>query len=149
MKLGNVAEAVGTGLFAGAAGTAAMTVSSTFEAKVRERGASTTPAQAAAKVLGVEPMDEASRIRFNSIVHWGYGTAWGSARGLLTAAGLSGPAASMAHFAVVWGSEQLILPALDVAPPVTQWGAKEIAIDAFHHFVYVTATSLAYSLLVR
>jgi hypothetical protein len=53
MKLGDVAEAVGKGLFAGAAGTAAMTVSSTLEAKLRGRGMSTTPAQAATKVLDV------------------------------------------------------------------------------------------------
>jgi hypothetical protein len=149
MKLGNVAEAVGKGLFAGAVGTAAMTASSTLEARLRGRGASTTPAQAAAKVLGVEPKDEASRMRFSNIVHWGYGIAWGGARGLLTAAGLSGPVATVAHFAIVWGSEQVMLPALEVAPPVTEWGAKEIAIDAFHHGVYATVTGIAYSLLDR
>jgi hypothetical protein len=149
MKLGDVAEAVGKGLFAGAAGTAAMTVSSTLEARLRGRGASTTPAQAAAKVLGVEPKDEASRIRFNNIVHWGYGIGWGSVRGLLAAAGLSGPAATAAHFGLVWGSEQVILPALDVAPPVTEWGVEEIAIDALHHVVYATGTGIAYSLLDR
>ena len=60
MKLGDIAAAVGKGLFAGAAGTAVMTASSTLEAKLRGRGASTTPAQAASKALGVEPKDEAS-----------------------------------------------------------------------------------------
>ena len=149
MKLKDVAEAVGKGLFAGAAGTAAMTVSSTLEARLRGRGASTTPAQAAAKVLGVEPKDEASRIRFNNIVHWGYGIGWGSVRGLLAAAGLSGPAATAAHFGLVWGSEQVILPALKVAPPITEWGVEEIAIDTLHHVVYVTGTGIAYSLLDR
>ena len=70
----------------------------------------------------------------------------GSVRRLLTTAGLSRAAASVAHFAVVWGSEQMILPALDVAPPVTEWGAKEIAIDTFH-VVYATVTGIAYSWL--
>jgi hypothetical protein len=28
-----------------------------------------------------------------------------------------------------------MLPALDVAPPITQWGSEEIAIDAWHHLV--------------
>ena len=50
MKLGDVAAAVGKGLFAGVAG---MTASSTLEAKLRGRAASSTPAQAAQKVLGV------------------------------------------------------------------------------------------------
>ena len=149
MKLGDVAAAVGKGLFAGVVGTAAMTASSTIEAKLRGRGSSSTPGQATAKVLGVEPVDEESEARFSNLVHWGYGTAWGGARGLLEAAGLSGPAATVAHFGAVWGSEQVMLPALDVTPPLTEWGAQEIAIDTFHHLVYVTATGLAYTLLDR
>jgi hypothetical protein len=27
------------------------------------------------------------------------------------------------------------------------WGAKEVAIDAFHHVVYATATGVAYRLI--
>jgi hypothetical protein len=46
---------LGRGLIVGLLGTAAMTVSSTAEAKLTGRGASTTPAAAAGKVLGVEP----------------------------------------------------------------------------------------------
>ena len=149
MKLGDVAAAVGKGLFAGVVGTAAMTASSTIEAKLRGRGSSSTPGQAVAKVLGVEPVDEESEARFSNLVHWGYGTAWGGARGLLEAAGLSGPAATAAHFGALWGSEQVMLPALDVTPPLTEWGAEEIAIDTFHHLVYVTATGVAYTLLDR
>ena len=120
MKLGDVAAAVGKGLFAGVAGTAAMTASSTLEAKLRGRGASSTPAQAAQKVLGVEPIDEGSEARFSNLVHWGYGTVWGGARVLLAAAGLSGPTVTAAHLGAVWGSEQKMLPALDVTPPLTE-----------------------------
>jgi hypothetical protein len=148
-RLGDVAAAVGKGLFAGVAGTVAMTVSSTLEMKLRNRPASTAPAQAAAKVLGVQPVDEEAQERFSNLVHWGYGTAWGGARGLIAAAGLSGPAATAAHLAAVWGSEQVMLSALDVAPPLTEWGAEEVAIDAFHHLVYAAATGVAYSLLDR
>ena len=148
-KLGDVASAVGKGLFAGAAGTAVMTVSSTLEMKLRNRAASSAPAKAAEKVLGVEPVDEAAQARFSNLVHWGYGTAWGGVRGLIAAAGLSGPAATAAHLAAVWGSEQVMLPALGVAPPFWEWGREEVAIDAFHHFVYAAATGIAYSLLDR
>ena len=149
MRLGDIAAAFGKGVFAGVAGTAAMTVSSTLEMKLRGRAASPTPARAAAKVLGVEPVDEGSEARFSNIVHWGYGTAWGGVRGLLSAAGLSGPAATAAHLGAVWGSEQVMLPTLGVTPPLTEWGAKEVAIDALHHLVYAGATGLAYSLLDR
>ena len=108
---------MGKGLFAGAVGTAAMTVSSTLEMRARGRTASTAPADAAGKVLGVEPKDEAGEARFASLVHWSYGTGWGAVRGLIGAAGLEGPAATAAHFGAVWGSEQVMLPALGVAPP--------------------------------
>jgi hypothetical protein len=149
MNLGEVAAAFGKGLFAGVAGTAAMTVSSTLEAKLRGRGASTAPAQAAAKVLGVEPVDEETMARFSNLVHWGYGTGWGGVRGLLAAAGLSGPAATAAHLGLLWGSEQVMLPILEVAPPLPKMGLKEAGVDALHHFVYAAATGITYSLLDR
>ncbi len=60
---------------------------------------------------------------------------------------MPGAAATAAHFAAVWAAEQVVLPTLDVSPPATEWGAKEIAIDAWHHAVYAVATGLAYEWL--
>lgn len=145
-----VAEALGKGIVAGIAGTAAMTVSSTIEAKVRHRPFSTAPADAAAKVLGIEAFRGApARGRFSNLVHWGYGTGWGATRGVLRAFGLSPAAATATHLVAVWGSEQVMLPALAVAPPITMWGRDEAAIDGFHHAVYALGTGLAYELLDR
>ncbi len=149
MRIGDVAAEFGKGLFAGAAGTAAMTASSTLEMKLRNRGASSAPADAAAKVLGVEPVNEEAQARFSNLVHWGYGTAWGGVRGLITAAGISGTRATAVHFGLLWSSEQVMLPALEVAPPLSEWGAEEIAVDALHHLVYAVATGAAYYLLDR
>ena len=47
------------------------------------------------------------------------------------------------------GAEQVILPGLGVAPPLTEWGGKEIAIDAWHHVTYAAATGAAYEALNR
>ena len=148
-SIGDVASDFGKGLFAGLAGTAAMTVSSTAEMKLSGRGASETPAQAAEKVLDVEPNDEDSEARFSNLVHWGYGTGWGGVRGLLASAGLSGPTATVAHLALVWGAEQVVLPALNVSAPVFKYGGKATATDLLHHVVYASATGLAYSYLDR
>ena len=146
---GRLAGNIGKGLAAGFVGTAAMTVSSTLEAKIRDRGSSSTPAEAAEKMLGVEEMDsEQAESRFNNLVHWGYGTAWGAARGLLGSV-LPPAAADAAHLGAVWGGEQVVLPSLDVSPPATQWGAKEVGIDVLHHVVYALATGLAYRWLDR
>ena len=144
-----LAETIGRGLLAGLAGTAAMTVSSTAEQKLRGRAASTAPARAAAKVLGIEGFhSEAAQARFGNLVHWGYGTGWGVVRAVLGAAGLAPAPATGVHLTALWASEQVMLPALDVAPPLFAWGAEEIAIDAWHHLVYAVATGVAYEVLV-
>ena len=140
-----LATGVGKGLLAGFAGTAAMTVSSSIEARVRHRAASSAPARATARVLGIKEFEDGiAEARFNDLSHWGYGTSWGIVRGALAVAGLSPKAATAAHGAAVWGSAQAILPALDVARPFVFWGKKEVAIDLWHHFVYAAATGLAY-----
>ena len=136
------------GVAAGIAGTAAMTVSSTIEQHLRKRPPSTAPADAAAKVLHITEFSSAERKNlFSNAVHWGYGTAWGVNRALLSRSGLSPAAASGAHLGALWMSEQVMLPALEVAPPVTMWGAREVAIDAWHHLVYASATSAAFEAL--
>ena len=141
-------SSLGKGLLAGFVGTAAMTVSSSLEARLRHRAASSAPARATAKVLGIKEFeDDIAAARFNDLAHWGYGTMWGVVRGLLGATGLPPKAATAAHGAAIWGSAQVTLPALEVAPPFVFWGKKEIAIDLFHHAVYTTATGLAYKLI--
>ena len=143
-----VATSVGKGLVAGFVGTAAMTVSSSLEARLRHRAASSAPARATAKVLGIKEFeDDIAAARFNDLSHWGYGTTCGVVRGLLAAAGLSPGAATAAHGAAVWGSAQVTLPALEVAPPFVFWPRKEIAIDLWHHAVYAAATGLAFRLI--
>jgi hypothetical protein len=146
--LQRVAFGVGAGLFAGPAGTAAMTVSSTIEGRLRKRGASAAPADAAGKVLGVQPRNPAGRARFSNVVHWSYGTSWGAARGLIGTTGLSGGPATAVHFAVVWGWSLVMLPALRVAPPPWQQPPLELGIDALHHVVYAGATSAAWRAIV-
>ena len=149
MSLGDVAADFGKGLFAGVAGTAAMTVSSTLEMKLSGRPASQTPAQAAEKVMQVEPENEDTEARFSNLVHWGYGTGWGGVRGVLASTVLPGPAATALHLGLVWGGEQVILPALGVSAPVFKHGGKATATDLLHHTVYATVTGLANAYLDR
>jgi hypothetical protein len=146
--LGKLADQIGKGLVAGFIGTAAMTVSSTTEARLRKRASSSAPARATAKVLGIKEFEDAvAEARFNDLSHWGYGTSWGILRGLLGMTGLSPKTATAAHGAAIYGAAQVTLPALEIAPPAIFWGKEEIAIDLFHHAVYATATGIAYELL--
>jgi len=148
MKVTTVAQNVGKGLAAGLAGTAVMTVSSTLEARIRGRAASSAPADATAKVLGIAEFESPeAKNRFSTLSHWGYGTGWGVVRALLSTAGLPPKAATAAHGAAVYCNELVMLPVLDVAPPAFLWPRKEVAIDAWHHTVYAVATGVAYELL--
>jgi hypothetical protein len=146
--ISSLAHGLGKGLVAGFAGTVAMTVSSTVEQKVRGRAASSAPAKAAEKALGIKEFeDEEAEKRFSNLVHWAYGTGWGAARGVMRALGFPPALATAGHFGAVWGSSLVTLPALDVAPPVTMWGKEEIAIDVWHHLVYVCTTAIAFEAL--
>jgi uncharacterized membrane protein YagU involved in acid resistance len=125
-----------------------MTVSSTVEAKLRGRAFSTAPARAAQRVLGIKEFESPRDVaRFSDLVHWGYGTGWGVVRALLGEVGLGSRLATPAHFGALWGSELVILPSLDVAPPAYLWPKQEVAIDVFHHLVYALTTGVAYELL--
>jgi hypothetical protein len=149
MAIGDVAGGLGRGLVAGFVGTAAITASQAIEMKVRGREPSTTPAQAGAEVLGVEPKGEDEQKRFATVMHWAYGTAWGPVRAALRSIGLPPKAATAAHLAAVQGTAMVMLPSLDVAPPVRDWGGTEIADEALHHTVYAIAAGLTYDFLRR
>lgn len=149
MTLGDVMGSVGRGLAAGAVGTGVMTVFQMIEMRMEERGQSRTPAQAIERVLDIQPRSERAEERLTNIVHFGYGTAWGGIRGLLGAMGLPAAVATPAHALLVSGAAAATLPRLDLAPPVREWGKKQVAMDLLRHGVYALATGLAYEWLER
>jgi hypothetical protein len=142
--LGLVGSAVGRGLLAGLVGIAVMTLSQIVEMRLSGREPSTSPGDAAAKVLRIRLHTKEERGRFANVVHWLYGTAWGAVRGILGLFGAGGWMAIVLHFALVWGIALMILPGLKVVPPVREWGVKSIIVDAFHHAVYAAAVGLTY-----
>jgi hypothetical protein len=149
MKLSTVADTIGKGILAGLAGTAAMTAAQMVDQKLTGRQASDAPAEAVEKVVRVEPKDEEGAQRLSNLTHWAYGTGWGVPRAALGALGMPGPVATMLHFGVLWGAALVMLPALRVAPPPTEWEKDELAKDALLHLVYAAAAGLAYQFLVR
>lgn len=146
---GELAAALGKGLVAGLAGTAAMTLAQTVGMYLEDREPSDTPAEAVKKVFGLEVRDEAAQERLSNVTHWAYGTSWGAARGMAAAAGLGPVSASAVHLAAVWGAALLMLPSLDLAPPVTEWPAEQVGTDLAYHVVYAAATGAAYAWLDR
>jgi hypothetical protein len=63
--------------------------------------------------------------------------------------GMGAPAATAAHLVAVQGMALGMPPALEIAPPPTDWGAKEIALGLVHYLIYAVATSDAFEFLDR
>lgn len=132
-------------------GTGAMTLSSMVEMDARGREPSTAPGRAANRLLnlfGVPELKGPPLHVLSDITHWAYGTAWGLGLWLLVdVAGLSLAVAGPLFLVIVWGAEQVHLPLLGIAPPGWKWGAREVAIDLWHHIVYAAATVAGWVLI--
>lgn len=145
--LGEFGGAIGKGLLAGLAGTAAITLSQMIEMSITKRKASEAPVKVAEQVTDVKPATDESKEKVSQEIHWAYGTSWGIARGIIGLTGLKGAPAIAVHFAAIWGTALVMLPAFKAGPKVTEEEPKAIAIDAMHHTIYAIAAGLAYDAL--
>ncbi len=143
-SVGNLGSAIGRGLIAGLAGTAAITLSQWIEMKLNQKEPNFAPADAACKALGIEASQSDQRAKLSKEVHWTYGTIWGVPLGLLSLAGISNLPAAALHFGAIFYTALTIQPDFEVRPPVEEWSKKDIAIDALHHAVYIIAASLVF-----
>jgi hypothetical protein len=147
--LERLGTAIGVGLLAGLAGTAAITLSQLIEMKLTGRKASTVPADAVEKTLDLQATDASEKPKVSQEIHWTYGISQGITRGLLSLSGLKGWPATLAHFSAVWGGSMVLLPALDLAPPVNERKPKGLAIDGLHHAVYALVTGLIFDAITE
>ncbi len=141
------AAAIGKGMVAGLVGTAAMTLSERVEMAVTGREASDVPGQVGAKLLGRHPETDAEKQRLSTQVHWAHGIFGGALRGVFERAGVTGPAASVAHFAALWGGDASLYAALGIAPAPWDWEQEELAADVLHKGVYAAVTGAVYDAL--
>jgi hypothetical protein len=148
-EVGYAAGSLGRGLLAGLVGTAAITLSQMIEMQITGREQSETPAEAVEKVFPVETENQEQKEKLSIISHWAYGTTWGLFRGMLDVVGIHGWKATSLHFGAVTGTAMTMLPGLDVAPPVKEWGKQQIAVDTIHHAVYAIAAGIVYDSIRR
>jgi hypothetical protein len=140
--------AVVRGMVAGAVGTAAMTLSETVEMKLTGRKGSNVPGQVGAHLLpGRDPDSPADVERLNTATHWAHGIGMGALRGALDLAGVRGPQATAAHFALLWGGDAALYNALGIADAPWKWEPSELATDMFHKGVYAAVTGAVYDRL--
>jgi hypothetical protein len=146
-SLSALGSAIGKGLLAGIAATAAITLSQMIEMKISKREASDAPVKVAEDTAGIKPASQEDKQQLSQELHWGYGTAWGIARGLIGLTGLKGLPATLVHFGAVWGTALVMLPKHGAAKPVNNQKPQEIAIDMLHHGVYAITAGLVYDSL--
>lgn len=142
--IGNFGAALGKGLIAGLAGTAAITLSQMINQKITGKPANFAPGDAASKALGIEASKMENRKKLSNEVNWVYGTLWGSARGILSLVGLKGLPATAVHFAAIFYTAITIEPDFEVAPPINEWSKGSIAMFGLHHVFYVVTAGLVF-----
>lgn len=168
--------ALGRGLLAGAVGTAVMTGIQEAVARVQARasepgsrgtgdddGAARGPADpweeapAPAKVgrrlivgvLGREVSPERIGLLTNAM-HWGYGTAWGGAFGLMRGSGLlRGPAGALGFGALVWAMSYVELVPMGLYRPPTEYPLGTLATEAGYHLAYGAGVGTGWKVLGR
>ena len=141
-------RAAARGMIAGAVGTAAMTLTERLEIAISGREPSTVPGQVGAHLLpGADPRARSDVARLNGPVHWGHGVSMGVLRAALDGMGLRGPAASAAHFALLWSGDAALYHALGIADVPWRWSGDELATDVLHKGVYAAVTGAVYDAL--
>lgn len=144
MLLGKFGSAIGKGLVAGVAGTAAISISQLIERKITNKPTNFAPGDAASFALGIEASKMENRKRFSNEVHWTYGTLWGTARGFASLFGLRGLPASSLHFAAIFYTALTVEPDFEVAPPINEWSKGSIATFGLHHLIYAAVAGMVF-----
>ena len=60
---------------------------------------------------------------------------------------MRGPAATAAHFALLWGGDATLYRALGIAEAPWKWSADELASDVLSKGVYAVVTGVVYDQL--
>lgn len=136
-------RAAATGMLAGAAGTAAMTLAEKIEQQFTNRPDSYVPAHTLERLLGLPERPDDQRVLLNHAMHWGTGIVVGTLRGVMAQAGLRGPRASLLlHLPVRLTTDQMLENATEVGSPPWTWPGGEQVIDTTEKGVYSLVTGL-------
>ena len=135
----SLGEAALKGAASGLAGAAIMTIGEKVEQQFTGRPSSYVPGRTLASLLGLERPDE-DRFARNMTMHYGTGALLGALRGIMAAANLRGPYASLMHTPVRLSTDQLLENLTGVGAPPWTWPRDEQVIDVVHKAVYSLAS---------
>jgi hypothetical protein len=139
--LNQFARGAALGALCGVAGAAVMAGTSKLEQLVTHRPDSYVPAHTLAHLLGL-PDPDADRRGRNMAMHYGSGAVAGAVRGVMSAANLRGPFASLMHTNIRLAFDQTLENATGVGAPPWNQPRDELAIDLVEKTVFGLATGL-------
>ena len=137
--MNRVLSSAATGAACGLAGAAAMAGAAKLEQLVTKRPNSYVPGHTLAHLLGLRDPDADKWVR-NMAMHYASGATAGALRGIMSAANLRGPFASMMHTNLRLSFDQTLENATGVGAPPWTWPRDELVIDVSHKAVYSFVT---------
>ncbi len=136
------------GAAGGVAGAAAMALTAKAEQLVTKRPSSYVPGHTLSHLLRLRDPDS-DRWGRNMAMHYGSGATAGAIRGVMAAANLRGPRASLMHTNLRLSFDQTLENATGVGAPPWTWPRDELVIDVAHKAVFALATGAIADALVR
>jgi hypothetical protein len=143
MAENNTLGSLAIALAAGAAGTAAMTLSQALEQRVTGKRRPKTAASVAENVTGLEAETEEGRAETSSSLHWLYGTGLGAA--LVPLENVDEPYRSLTFLGGVYGAGLAWESIADKQDAPSRRSASDFGADFVHHLVYAGTATLAYN----
>jgi hypothetical protein len=135
------------GAASGLAGAAAMAAIAKVEQSVTGRPDSYVPGHTLGRLLGLRDADR-DRWTRNMAMHYASGAAGGAVRGVMAAANLRGPFASLMHTNLRLSFDQALENLTGAGAPPWTWPRDELAIDVAHKAVYAFVTGAITDALV-
>jgi len=145
--MGAIATGAAVGAAAGLVGAAAMAGISKIEQRFTHRPDSYVPGRTLAHLAGL-PDPDADRWLRNMAMHYLAGATAGALRGVMSAANLRGPLASLMHTNVRLTFDQTLENATGVGAPPWTWPRDELVVDVTHKAVYSFVTGAVVDALV-
>jgi hypothetical protein len=142
-----LAKGAVAGAASGLAGAAAMAAAAKLEQRLTHRPSSYVPAHTLARLLGLRDPDS-DRWSRNMAMHYLAGATAGALRGLMSAANLRGPFASLMHANLRLSFDQTLENATGAGAPPWTWPRDELAIDLSHKALYAFVTGAMTDALV-
>jgi len=137
-----------TGAAAGLIGGAAMAAATKVEQAATGRPDSYVPARTLARLLGLSKPDS-DRWARNMAMHYLAGATAGVVRGVMAAANLRGPLASLMHAPLRLSFDQTLENATGVGAPPWTWPRDELVVDLGAKTVYALVTGAVADALVE